>query len=72
MSVPPRARRLENDKEVVMNQSTKSLALIAGIALIVIGVIVYLTGHHRVGEVVAVVGILASGASFALPQSRTS
>lgn len=55
-----------------MNQSTKNLALIAGVVLIALGLIAYLTGHHRIGEVVAVIGILASGASFVLPQSRTS
>jgi hypothetical protein len=55
-----------------MNQSNRSLALIAGVALIVIGVIAYLTGHHRIGAGIAVLGVIAGGASFALPQSRTS
>ncbi len=55
-----------------MNQSSKNMALIAGIALIVIGVIAYLTGHHRLGGGIAVLGVIAGGVSFALPQSRTS
>ena len=55
-----------------MNQSTKSLALIAGVVLIVLGVIAYLIGHHRIGEIIAVLGVIAGGASFVLPQARTS
>ncbi len=55
-----------------MNQSSRNLALIAGIALIMIGVIAYLTGHHRIGGGIAVLGLIAGGASFVLPQSRTS
>lgn len=55
-----------------MNQSTRNLALIAGVALILIGVIAYLTGHHRLGGGIALLGVIAGGASFALPQSKTS
>lgn len=54
-----------------MNQS-RNLALIAGIALIVIGVITYLTGHHRIGAGIAVLGVIAGGVSFVLPQPKTS
>jgi MFS superfamily sulfate permease-like transporter len=55
-----------------MNQSSRNLALIAGIALVLIGVIAYLTGHHRLGEGIALISVIAGGASFALPKSRTS
>jgi hypothetical protein len=55
-----------------MNQSPRNLALMAGVALIVIGVIAYLTGHHRIGGGIVVLGVIAGGASFVLPQPKTS